>query len=168
MQLASSLDDQIGVVSSSKIVTSTRVSTLVSFCVVHPSLGRRCLERASRILTWSAPLVARASLSSRRTSDIFWLLILWATACCRLQFWYVQMVSECLIHFWAQVFGRSRGCSLYSIGECIVLWDSTFVSRIHRIFPCSSVSGRWVSAQLWTCRPIWLTKARTHVTGYSS
>ena len=58
--------------------------------------------------------------------------------------------------------------SLHFIGECIVLWDSTFISRIRRIFPCSSVSGRWVSAQLWTCRPIWLTEARTHVTGYSS
>ena len=78
------------------------------------------------------------------------------------------MVSKFLIHFWAQVFGRSRGCSLHFIGECIVLWDSTFISRIRRIFPCSSVSGRWVSAQLWTCRPIWLTEARTHVTGYSS
>ena len=71
-QLASSLGGQIGVVSSSRTVTSTRASTLVSSCADPPSLEKHCLEKASRILIWLARLVAPASPSSRNTSDIFW------------------------------------------------------------------------------------------------
>ena len=71
-QLASSLGGQIGVVSSSRTVTSTRASTLVSSCADPPSLEKHYLEKASRILIWLARLVAPASPSSRNTSDIFW------------------------------------------------------------------------------------------------